>query len=142
MGAVVQYLCDLGAAETDAKINRTHLENAYQQIALYETQLMKPLIEFLNQHENIQIIGLNHSETNQRVATLSFVHDKTDSKTIVEQVDPHNIGIRFGDFYAVELINNLALRNQNGVVRISLAHYNTSDEIKMLINALNKIINN
>lgn len=140
MGAVVQYLCDLGSGETDAIINRAHLEKTYQQIAFYEAELLAPLIDFLNQQKEVRIIGFNNAEPNQRVATLSFVHKTIDSKTLVEQVDRHNIGIRFGDFYAVELINKLSLRMQNGVVRISLAHYNTNKEVELLIAALKSLL--
>ena len=90
--------------------------------------------------DNKFIIGINQSDPNKRVATLSFVHNNLGSKTLVEQVDPHHIGIRFGDFYAVELIDHLGLRDQHGVVRVSLAHYNTIDEIEMLIKALKQVL--
>jgi selenocysteine lyase/cysteine desulfurase len=88
----------------------------------------------------IRIIGVADSLLSKRVATLSMTHNTLDSKTIVEQVDQFNIGIRFGDFYAVELINNLGLRNIQGVVRISLAHYNTTEEVDALILALQKFL--
>ncbi|MCX7552719.1 cysteine desulfurase-like protein [Marinicella sp. S1101] len=136
MGAVVQYLCDLGAGKREAEINRYHLKNAYHQIAQYEAELINPLIKYLHQHPAINIIGINQSTAEKRVATLSFVHKNIDSKTIVEHVDPYQIGIRFGDFYAVELINHLGLREKQGVVRVSLAHYNTADEVEKLIKSL------
>lgn len=139
MGAVVQYLCDLGAGKSTATINRKNLINAYQQIAVHEAQLLEPLIQYLNTVPVVRIIGLPKSDLKKRVATLSFVHDSINSKTIVEQVDPHNIGIRFGDFYAVELINNLGLREKQGVVRVSLAHYNTIEEVNLLINVFKQI---
>ena len=46
----------------------------------------------------------------------------------VRKVDKHGIGIRFGDFYARQLIHDLKLENKNGVVRVSLVHYNTFAE--------------
>lgn len=141
MGAVVQYLCDLGAAKSNAEINRNNLKNAYQLIAQHEAQLMQILLNFLNQSPKVRIIGVPQSDPEKRVATLSFVHNELDSKSIVEQVDPHGIGIRFGDFYAVELIDNLGLRDQQGVVRVSLAHYNTTDEVALLIETLQQVFN-
>ncbi|MEZ5470318.1 MAG: cysteine desulfurase-like protein [Marinicella sp.] len=139
MSAVVQYLCDLGADQTDAEINRNNLTQAYQQIAEYEAGLLQPLLDFLNSKPQINIIGNAQSNPKQRVATLSFVHDNIDSKTIVEQIDPHHIGIRYGDFYAVKLIDHLGLREHQGVVRVSLAHYNTIEEVDLLINAFKQI---
>ncbi|MCB1582444.1 MAG: cysteine desulfurase-like protein [Xanthomonadales bacterium] len=140
MSAVVQYLCDLGADQTDAEINRNNLTQAYQQIAEYEAGLLQPLLDFLNSKPQIKIIGNAQSNPKQRVATLSFVHDNIDSITIVEQVDPHHIGIRYGDFYAVKLIDHLGLREHQGVVRVSLAHYNTVEEVDGLIHVLDTMI--
>ena len=44
----------------------------------------------------------------------------------------HGIGIRFGDFYAKRLVEALGLQSYGGVVRVSMAHYNTVDEIDRL----------
>jgi selenocysteine lyase/cysteine desulfurase len=63
------------------------------------------------------------------------------SETIVRHMDKFNIGIRFGDFYAKRLIETLGLQSQGGVVRISIAHYNTAGEIDRLIQHLDEAIN-
>jgi selenocysteine lyase/cysteine desulfurase len=55
-------------------------------------------------------------------------------------VDQFNIGIRFGDFYARRLIEALGLAEQGGVVRVSMAHYNTIGEIDQLIGHLDEVI--
>jgi cysteine desulfurase family protein (TIGR01976 family) len=136
MGAVVQYLCDLGAEQPHAPINRVNLQSAYAQIAAHEARLLRPLVEFLQKKPQVRIIGEPVSDPDRRVATLSFVHEHTNSQSIVEAVDPHQIGIRFGDFYAVKLIDHLGLRDQQGVVRVSLAHYNTEGEVSYLVDVL------
>jgi len=41
-------------------------------------------------------------------------------------------------FYARRLIEALGLQKYGGVVRISIAHYNTSDEIRRLLVALDE----
>lgn len=139
MGGVVQYLCELGAGKP-VSVNRGDLIKAYEMIANHEALLLKQLFDYLATVPAIRIIGVADSSVSKRVATLSLVHDTLDSKSIVEQVDPFNIGIRFGDFYAVKLIDNLGLREKQGVVRISLAHYNTVEEVDALIMALQKFL--
>lgn len=62
------------------------------------------------------------------------------SESIVRHVDQFGIGIRFGDFYAKRLIEALGLQNQGGVVRVSIAHYNTMSEIDRLITHLDEVI--
>jgi selenocysteine lyase/cysteine desulfurase len=55
-------------------------------------------------------------------------------------VDPHKIGIRYGDFYARRLIHDLGLADQGGVVRVSMVHYNTIAECDRLIHILEGIL--
>ena len=50
------------------------------------------------------------------------------------------VGIRAGDFYARRCIDALGLTAQNGVVRASMVHYNTSDEVDRLIRGLDEVI--
>jgi len=138
MGGVVKYLCELGAGQ-EVVVNRNDLSKAYDKIAQHESILLQRLLDYLITIAAIRIIGVNNSDLNQRVATLSMVHESLSSRTVVEHVDGHNIGIRFGDFYAVELIDHLALREKQGVIRISLAHYNTADEVEALILTLKKL---
>jgi selenocysteine lyase/cysteine desulfurase len=87
----------------------------------------------------VRIIGQD-TATPTRVPTISFTVGTTDSESIVRQVDQHHIGIRFGDFYARRLIDGLGLSGQNGVVRVSMVHYNTEEEVGKLIRALDAII--
>jgi selenocysteine lyase/cysteine desulfurase len=70
--------------------------------------------------------------------TISFVVDGKQSDAIVRHVDQFGIGIRFGDFYAQRLIDALGIRQQGGVVRVSIAHYNSANEIEQLIAALER----
>lgn len=140
MGAVVKYLSELGAGHEKAKVNRENLKSAYALIASHEAQLLQRLLDYLATIPSIRIIGVPNSDPELRVATLSMVHDRLNSNLIIDKVDPHNIGIRFGDFYAVELIDHLGLREKQGVVRISLAHYNTMAEVDALIGALQGIL--
>ena len=51
---------------------------------------------------------------------------------------PDRIGIRFGDFHSRRLIEYLGLADQNGVVRVSMVHYNTLEEVDRLIGSLDR----
>ncbi|MGM0931910.1 MAG: cysteine desulfurase-like protein [Bacteroidota bacterium] len=116
------------------------LAKSFDIIARYEERISTPLLTFLNENPEIRIIGYPEADRNKRVPTISFVHSKMKSDEIVKQVDEHRIGIRFGDFYAKKLIQDLGLEKKNGVVRISLVHYNTADEVKRLIEILKEIL--
>ena len=63
-----------------------------------------------------------------------------DSASIPPETDKQKVAIRWGHFYAPRLIEHLGLTGQNGVVRASLVHYNSRDEVDRLLNALDPVI--
>ncbi|KAG2108972.1 PLP-dependent transferase [Suillus discolor] len=87
------------------------------------------------------------SEINlSRVPTVSFVvvgQNAIKSKDIVGAFDKKGgIGIRYGHFYAYSLIDNLRpkLDVNDGVVRISLVHYNTVEEVEKIVDVLREVL--
>jgi len=72
--------------------------------------------------------------------TISFMVQGCMSEDIVQHTDCFNIGIRFGDFYAKRLVQALGLGAQGGVVRVSIAHYNTLAEIDQLVMHLDEVM--
>ncbi len=124
LAAIPEYISRIGGND---------LIKGFEMIADYEQELANKLLNYLNSNPKIKIIGETSADKNLRVSTLSFIHSELKSNHIVEKIDAYNIGIRFGDFYAVELIDDLDLRTNNGVVRISLVHYNSISEVDKLI---------
>ena len=55
-------------------------------------------------------------------------------------MDAYKIAIRFGDFHARRLAEYLDLGNGKGCVRVSMAHYNSLEEVDRLIAALDEIL--
>jgi len=80
------------------------------------------------------------ADRSQRMPTISFVVDDKRSDEITRAVDKHEIGIRYGDFYAARLIDTLGLRPNNGVVRASFVHYNTLNEVNRLVDILDSVL--
>lgn len=122
------------SAGTDKK-----LEGAFGLIADHEEKIAEVLLDYLNGIPEIKIIGYPKADASQRVPTISFIHEKMRSDEIVKKVDDFRIGIRFGDFYAKKLIQALNLEEKNGVVRVSLVHYNTREEVQKLIKVFKTI---
>jgi cysteine desulfurase family protein (TIGR01976 family) len=116
------------------------LAQAFELIQTHEQALGDRLLQFLHQKPNVRIIGCPDADPAHRVPTLSFVVTGRDSADIPPLVDPHHIGIRYGHFYAVRLIEDLGLADQNGVVRVSMVHYNTLEECDRLIACLDSIL--
>ncbi|MEE2772957.1 MAG: cysteine desulfurase-like protein [Bacteroidota bacterium] len=131
---ILEYYEELGAVhDHEAKNFASKIQAAFKVMAWQEEKLAELLLSYLRSVPEITIIGLAENDRHRRVPTISFVHENFRSDEIVEKVDPHRIGIRFGDFYAKKLIKALKLEEKNGVVRVSLVHYNSENEVKRLI---------
>jgi selenocysteine lyase/cysteine desulfurase len=105
-----------------------------------EEKLSTLLLDFLKSKKNVKIIGETLSSKKVRVPTVSFIVDGVDSNMIPIKVDKHKIAIRYGDFYARRLIESLGLLERDGVIRVSMVHYNTVEEVNALIKVLDQIL--
>ena len=56
------------------------------------------------------------------------------------EIDKHRIGVRWGHFYAVRLLQALDLLECKGVVRVSLLHYNSEAELARLKDVLDPLL--
>ena len=135
---IVDYLTDVGTELGAVGDARARMQTAFDAFAQHEDALAEQVLSWLRDRPGVRIIGLSSAATGARVPTISFVAAGLMSEAIVRRVDAHGIGIRFGDFYARRLIEALGLQVHGGVVRISIAHYNTADEIGRLLVALDE----
>ncbi|MEM7660474.1 MAG: aminotransferase class V-fold PLP-dependent enzyme, partial [Bacteroidota bacterium] len=119
---------------------REQMVAVFDLIAEHEAQLSQRLLEFLLSKAGVRIVGEKDWHKELRVPTISFVAEGKRSDELVQQVDAANIGIRYGDFYAKKLIDSLGLRSYHGVVRVSMVHYNTLEEVDRLIEVLDRIL--
>jgi len=137
---ISDYLQDIGNRLGSQGTARQVMQAAFDAFEVQENLLAETLLAYLREAPGVRIIGKPRVTAGDRVPTISFVVDGVPSEAIVRQVDTARIGIRFGDFYARHLIEALGLAPQGGVVRVSIAHYNTLDEMTRLVDCLDRAI--
>lgn len=137
---IADYLRDVGTELGATGSDRARMQAAFDAFARHEDELAEQVLGMLRERPGVRIIGLPSTTAGERVPTISFVAEGRRSEDIVRHVDTHGIGIRFGDFYARHLIEALGLQAHGGVVRISIAHYNTAEEIGRLLVALDEAL--
>tara|TARA_R110002167_G_scaffold257105_3_gene463552 strand:- start:1806 stop:3029 length:1224 start_codon:yes stop_codon:yes gene_type:complete len=130
--ALTNYICELGGGA-----DRSALERGFSAMATHERRLSDRLLSYLRGRNDCTIYGNSNAQAEDRVATISFRLDGLASGAVCRAVDPHKIAIRHGDFHARRLIENLNL--DGGVVRVSMVHYNTLEEVDALITAIDAI---
>jgi selenocysteine lyase/cysteine desulfurase len=120
-------------------------KQTWKAIIDHEIKIQEMLLKYLREREDVQIYGVLGSDPLKRVPVISFtVRDRT-SLSIVEGFEKRtsgNIGIRSGHFYSKRLINEiLKLPGDDGVVRVSMVHYNTEEEVQKVIDNLDAVLN-
>ena len=113
-------------------------KSAYATMQQLETPLIERLTGYFRSKPGIRLVG--SGDPRACVGILSFVHHQKSSAEIVAGVNNANIGIRNGHMYAYRLLQRLSIDPLDGVVRVSLTHYNTPEEIERLIEVFNQIL--
>lgn len=128
--AVPVYLAELGTR---------HDCDPFQVIAAQEALLCGRLLEALAAHPRVRIVGAS-SWSGDRLPTVSFRVQDRDPVQIVTAVDRARVGIRHGHFYAPRLLESLGIGPSPGVIRVSMVHYNTPEEVDRLLAALTPLL--
>ncbi|KAI9448697.1 PLP-dependent transferase [Lactarius psammicola] len=119
------------------------LEAAFAASAKQESALCDRLLGFLRGHApRVRIVGDAHNGSS-RVPTISFVVKDISSRDIISACDETGtIGIRYGHFYAYTVVDELdpKIDVNDGVVRVSLVHYNTVEEVDRIIDVLRVVL--
>ncbi len=127
-----------GVGESDT-LDRAAVERAFEFMTACELPLQERLVDYLRSRSDVRIIGPGHGGPS-RVGTISFVHESKTSREITEVVDQSGIAIRHGHMYAYHLCEAVGRDPDDGVVRVSLVHYNTLEEIERLIAVLDRAL--
>lgn len=145
MDAAVRYLELLGRSiagnDSTAKSEsrRGALQRAFTSIRKYEELLSLEMLRVLNEAGAVVYGVTDQKRIRDRVPTLSFNLPKIFPARVTEQLAQQNIGVRDGHMYAPRLMKRLGLATETGIVRASLVHYNTVEEVHQFGRALAEI---
>jgi cysteine desulfurase family protein (TIGR01976 family) len=113
----------------------------YGLIAGHEEKLAMRFLDFLTSKPRVRLLGRKTARADQRAPTFSFTVEGCRSAEIPPLLEPAKIAIRNGHFYAKRLIEALGVADAgDGVVRASMVHYNTVDEVDRLIAELDRVL--
>lgn len=112
----------------------------FDAFARHESELTARLLAGLRERPNIEVLGPKQADATVRVPTVAFTVQGRRASEIPEVIDRHRVAVRFGHFYAKRAIDALGLAERDGVVRVSMVHYNTPDEVDRFLVALDEAI--
>ena len=111
----------------------------FEIIAQHEAALAAPLLEFLDAHPETTLIGPAHADAGTRLPIIAFRHATLASAHIARALAERHIAVKHGHFHSRRLLEFLGIPPDDGVVRVSFAHYNTRIEVTRLLEALREI---
>ena len=108
-------------------------------ISCHEEIIANPVLEYLSKNNKFKLIGKNNIKDKNRAPTISFYSKEISSKEISKKLVSKKIATRNDNFYAWRCLRDLGIDSNDGVVRISMTHYNSLNETNLLLNALRSI---
>ena len=108
-------------------------------ISLHETTIANPILKYLNERKDLNLIGKNKIQNKDRAPTISFYSNKKTSKEISNTLLQSKIATRNDNFYAWRCLEHLGIDTNDGVVRLSMTHYNNQYDTENVLKALEKI---
>ena len=108
-------------------------------ISLHEENIANPILKYLHERKDLNLIGKNKIENKDRAPTISFYSNKKSSKEISNTLHKFKIATRNDNFYAWRCLEHLGIDTDDGVVRLSMTHYNNYNDTENVIKALERI---
>ncbi len=135
--ATVGYFQWLGENCGASGTRREKIAGAYAAAAKHENFLTVRLIKGLSELRNLSIHGITDiARIDDRVPTVSFTNATFTPADIVKTLAQNNIYAWSGHNYAYEVVKHLGLDEEQGVVRLGIAQYNTGKEIDQTLEVL------
>lgn len=118
---------------------------AWDAIAAHEETLQRILLEYLTSVPGVgvTVYGEKKADRELRVPVVCFSVEGRSSRDVVEAIERRSVyACRWGSFYSKRLVDEvLGLGGEKGgVVRVSMVHYNTEEEIRGYIKVLDEVL--
>lgn len=137
---IVDYLSELGERAGGSGTVRDKIVAAYDAIAAQENALTERLLTYLRGRNDCVIVGQDDNRDGTRIPTIAFRFDGRNAEDVCKIIDREKIAIRFGDFHSRRLVEYMGLSDNAGVLRVSMVHYNTIEQVDRLTAAFDRLL--
>jgi len=141
--ACVDYWEELGRrANPVVTTRRAAILAAHQAIHEHERKMTEKMISGLLAIPGLKLYGISDPQRlENRCATFVVRIDPHTPLELATKLGERGFFTWDGNYYALNLTEQLNVERQGGFLRIGLAHYNTMEEVERLLAALREIVN-
>ncbi len=138
LAGIVDYLDALQRHHFGEEANaRQGFARIFELIAEHEQRLAERFVDFLRSKPKVRLIGRATGARSRRAPTFSFVVRGQSASELPRRALERRVAIRADAFYAQRCMEALGISE---VVRASMVHYNSLEEVDRLIAALDELI--
>lgn len=139
--AAVDHIASIGSKVKASATRRGNINTSIDAAIAYEGELAIRLMDGLEQIKGINIQGISDKKRiKYRVPTVSITIDDMSPDPLVRALNKENIFLWSGHNYAWEVVHQLGIDPDKGVVRIGAANYNTHAEIDEVLESIERNI--
>jgi cysteine desulfurase family protein (TIGR01976 family) len=140
--ASVDYLADLGRhSHPSVPTRREALLAAFTAIHKHEHALMEKMIQGLLAIPGLKLYGIaDPRRFEQRCPTMAVRIEGHTPLELANRLGERGFFTWDGNYYALNLTEQLDVEKDGGFLRIGLVHYNTMEEVERLLIALRDIV--
>ncbi len=118
---------------------REKINEVNKLISMHEEEIANPILDFISKRKDLNLIGKNKIVNKNRAPTISFTNKHKKSSEISNILVSNNIATRNDNFYAWRCLEALKIDTADGLVRLSMSHYNSKIDTDKVLEALKKI---
>ncbi|MEZ5779484.1 MAG: aminotransferase class V-fold PLP-dependent enzyme [Paracoccaceae bacterium] len=120
-------------AEADAS---RRAEQVHDLMRAQEVAVCQPLLDYLSARNDLRLIGPRDAAI--RAPTVAVALDRA-AEPVSATLAKHGVNCCAGDFYAVRPLEAMGINLSQGVLRLSMTHYTSAEDVTRLIGALDKV---
>lgn len=140
--ACADYIADIGRRfQPSPPTRRAAILAAYDEIVKYERGLCERCLQGLRTMPGVKVYGITDPrQFNERCPTIALRAQGHTPLELATKLGDLGFFTWDGNYYALNLTEQLDVEKDGGFLRIGLFHYNTVEEVDRLLSALREIL--
>jgi cysteine desulfurase family protein (TIGR01976 family) len=112
----------------------------FELFAGHETMLANRVLDFAREHPRLRILGRDRAKKHRRAGTIALVPSGCPPDDLAKRLADKRIAVGAGHFYAVRCLEASGVDPGSGVLRVSIVHYNSAQDVDRLIDTLEELL--
>lgn len=116
---------------------RARSRRVHDLMRAHEVAICQPLLDYLKGRNDLRLLG--PAEASRRAPTVAVDLGRA-AEPVSAALAAHGINCWAGDFYAVRPLSAMGIDPDRGVLRMSMVHYTSAEDVARLVAALDKVL--